>query len=295
MSVWWLGLWESLAVGIGAAAVGEGESALQAEGSPMAASVWLFSIWPRLPSGWKSRPVAVVLPPEAGQLRPHGDGHISSCKEMLHSSATAVLLTSWESRFRSTLFGVINLSLIKGCQLGRMLSQYNDLLLLHKCQVKAGTYFQSRRHLSCDSVVLKWLTPAAPNDGCKLSGAGAADWKVPPAQPVFLQHGRGVGTQRGGSSALSGGCCFLKGENKFYDSHPPPTAAVSKQILFCQVLASLGLLNLTEKSLRKKFIRLDLYLFCTQTLLLCSPVAVMSGTNFCLRAKHVPSYWTLFT
>lgn len=134
----------------------------------------------QLPSGWK-RFVAVVLLPEAGQLRPHGDGHISSCEEKLHSSATAVLLTSWESRFRSTLFGVINLSLIKGCQLGRMLSQYNDLLLLHKCQVKAGTYYQSRRHLSCDSVVLKWLTPAAPNGGCKLSGAGAADWKVPPA------------------------------------------------------------------------------------------------------------------
>lgn len=225
----------------------------------MAASVWPFSIRPGCP-GWKSRPAAVV-PPEAGQLRPHGDGHLSGCEEKLHSSATVVLLTSWESRFRSTLFGVINLSLIKGCQLGRMLSQYNDLLLLHKCQVKAGTYFQSRRHLSCDSVVLKWLTPAAPNGGCKLSGAGAADWKVPPAQPVFLQRGRGVGTQQGGSSALSGGCCFLKGENKFYDSHPPPTAAVSKQILLCQVIASLGLLTRTEERLRKKFIWLNLYLF----------------------------------
>lgn len=93
-----------------------------------------------------------------------------------------------------------------------------------------------------------------------MSGAGAADWKVPPAQPVFLQRGRGVGTQQGGSSALSGGCCFLKGENKFYDSHPPPTAAVSKQIILCQVIASLGLLTLTEERLRKKFIWLNLYL-----------------------------------
>lgn len=105
------------------------------------------------------------------------------------------------------------------------------------------------------------LTPAAPNGGCKLSGAGAADWKVPPAQRAFLQRGRGVGTQQVGSSALSGGCCFLKGENKFYDSHPPPTAAVSKQILLCQVIASLGLLTLIEKRPRKKFIWLNLYLF----------------------------------
>lgn len=94
-----------------------------------------------------------------------------------------------------------------------------------------------------------------------MSGAGAADWKVPPAQPVFLQRGRGVGTQQGGSSALSGGCCFLKGENKFYDSHPPPTAAVSKQILLCQVIARLGLLARSEERLRKKFIWLNLYLF----------------------------------
>lgn len=94
-----------------------------------------------------------------------------------------------------------------------------------------------------------------------MSGAGAADWKVPSAQPAFLQRGRGVGTQRGGSSALSGGCCFLKGENKFYDSHPPPTAAVSKQILLCQLLATLGLLTLREKRLRKKFVWLGLNLF----------------------------------
>lgn len=118
--------------------------------------------------------------------------------EKLNSSATATLLTSWESQFRSTLFGVINLSLIKGCQLCWTLSQYNDLPLLHKCQVKAGTYFQGRRHLSCDSVILKWLTPAAPNGGCKLSGAGAADWKLPPAHSLLLQRCRDTGAAPGG-------------------------------------------------------------------------------------------------
>lgn len=66
--------------------------ALQAEGSLMAASVWPFSIRPGCP-GWKSRPAAVV-PPEAAQLRPHGDGHLSGCEEKLHSSAAVVLLTS---------------------------------------------------------------------------------------------------------------------------------------------------------------------------------------------------------
>lgn len=64
--------------------------ALQAEGSLMAASSGCI----QLPSGWKSRLVAVFLLPEAEQLRPHGDGHVSSCEEKLHSSATAVLLTS---------------------------------------------------------------------------------------------------------------------------------------------------------------------------------------------------------
>lgn len=144
------------------------------------------------------------------------------------------------------------LSLIKGCQLGRMLSQYNDLLLLHKCQVKAGTSFQSRRHLSCDSVVLKWLTPAAPNGGCKLSGAGAVDWKVPTVQSVFLQHGKGAGTQRGGSCALSVGCFVSKSENTFCNSHPPPTVAVPNQVLLCELLPRLGPFNLIEKRLRKE-------------------------------------------
>lgn len=226
---------------------------LQAEGSPVTVSEETFSIWPRVPLAGRRDPRQLFwhCPPETGQLGPHGHGHVSSCEKNLHSSATAVLLTSWESRFRSTLFGVINLSLIKGCQLGRTLSQYNDLLLLHKCQVRAGTYFQSRRHLSCDSVVLKWLTPAAPNGGCKLSGAGAVDWKVPTVQSVFLQRGKGVGTQRGGSCALSVGC-FVLSENKFRDSHPPPTVAVSKQVLLWESLARLGPFTLIEKMLRRQ-------------------------------------------
>lgn len=134
---------------------------------------------------------------------------------------------------------MINLSLIKGCQLGRTLSQYNDLLLLHKCQVRAGTYFQSRRHLSCDSVVLKWLAPAAPNGGCKLSGAGAVDWKVPTVQSGLLWCDKGVGAQRGGSCALSAGCFVSKCENKLCDSHPPPTVGASERVLFCELLARL--------------------------------------------------------
>lgn len=134
---------------------------------------------------------------------------------------------------------MINLSLIKGCQLSRMLSHYNDLLLLHKCQVKAETYFQSRRHLSCDSVVLKWLTPAAPNGGCKLSGAGAVDWKVPTVQAALLPRGKGVGTQWGSFCAPSLGCFFSKSQDEFCSSH---LLLLSINVHSCELLARTGVI-----------------------------------------------------
>lgn len=43
-----------------------------------------------------------------------------------------------------------------------------------------------------------------------------------------------------------------KSKNKFCGSHPPPTAAVSKKVLLCELLARLELFTLVEKRLRRQ-------------------------------------------